>query len=381
MQNFIPDGENQYIEFKSEKVKAMTLAEEVIAFANSEGGEIWLGIEDDGSISGLSRCYEEDIMNICRTNCIPPITPKYERIHINDCDIAKVIIPKGKDKPYYTTNNKYYIRVGSTKRIASREELLRLFQASGAFHFDLIEVDRSKIIDLDMNQISDYFSRYQISFLDEPESERFRLMAASDILTENHKPTVAGLLIFGISPERSLPASGISFAHFEGNEITENLIDKKNIKGSLDRQIDNCLASIKANLMTASTIIKAKRVEMPHYPDTVFRELLVNACVHRNYSLHTANIRIFIFANRIEFISPGLLPNGVSIEKLSVGTSFPRNPILVRFMENLGYMDKLGRGLPMVCREASKLGFMVEFIESGQEFKVVLPLPNRAAIS
>jgi len=377
LENIIPEIENQYIEFKSEKVKAMTLAEEIIAFANSEGGEIWLGIEDDGSPSGLSRCYEEDIMNICRTNCIPPITPKYETLHVNNYDIAKVIIPKGKDKPYYTSNNKYYIRVGSTKRIASREELLRLFQASGAFHYDLVEVDKSKILDLDLNQISDYFSRYQISFLDEPESERLRLMAASDILTEKHKPTVAGLLIFGISPERSLFASGISFAHFEGKEITEKLIDKKNITGSLNRQVDNSLASIKANLLTASNIIKTKRIDMPNYPDIVFRELIVNACVHRNYALHTANIRILIFENRIEFISPGLLPNGVSIDKLPVGTSFPRNPTLVRFMENLGYMYKLGRGLPMVCRETSKLGLKVQFIESGQEFRVVLPLPEK----
>ncbi len=118
----IPERENQYIEFKSESVKAMPLAEEIVAFANSEGGEIWLGIEDDRSISGLSKNYEEDIMNICRTLCIPPIKPEYEQFEIQSRPVARVLIPKGKDKPYYTNRHKYFIRIGTTKRVASHEE-------------------------------------------------------------------------------------------------------------------------------------------------------------------------------------------------------------------------------------------------------------------
>jgi len=117
----------KYIEFKSEAVKATTLAEEVVAFADSEGGEIWLGVADDGSISGLSRSYEEDVMN-------------------------------------NTSQHKYFIRVGSTKRVASREELIRLFQASGALHYDILEVERAQLTDLDLGQIGQYFNRYQISF-------------------------------------------------------------------------------------------------------------------------------------------------------------------------------------------------------------------------
>ncbi len=145
--------------------------------------------------------------------------------------------------------------------------------------------------------------------------------------------------------------------------------------GSLPRQVDNALAAIKANRAVASTILGSKRVECPHYPDKVFRELLVNATVHRNYSVIGSQIRVFMFADRIEFISPGRLPNTVSIEKLSVGTSFARNPLLVRLMENLGYMDKLGRGLPMVWQEAKKLGKDVLFEDSGESFKVTLQWP------
>jgi len=181
----IPESESQYIEFKSESVKAMDLAEEIVAFANSEGGEIWLGVEDDGAVTGLIRSYEEDVMNICRTSCIPPITPDYESIEINDRMVARVRIPKGKDKPYYTSRYKYFIRVGTTKRVASREELLRLFQASGAIHYDLVEMTKARLTDLDLGQIAEYFNRYQLAFLEEPESENCALWPIPTFLVKN----------------------------------------------------------------------------------------------------------------------------------------------------------------------------------------------------
>ena len=368
----IPTSETPYIEFKSESVKATDLADEMIAFANGEGGEIWLGIDDDGSVKGISRSYEEDIMNICRTACIPPLTVEYHQVPVGNAAVARIIVPKGKDKPYYSSRHKYYIRVGTTKRVASRQELLRLFQASGAIHYDIVEIDRAKPGDLDLSQVASYFSRYQFEFTEVSEPERIRLMANTDILGETTNPTLAGLLIFGIAPERFIPGSGIALAHFEGSAITDSLIDKQNIFGPLPRQVEGAVAAIKTNMVVSSRINGLKREDAPHYPDKVFRELVTNACVHRNYSISGSTIRIFIFSNRIEFISPGPLPNTVKIEKLAVGVSFARNPTLVRFMENLGYVDKLGRGLPMVCQEAKKLGRQVHFQEIGKEFKVTL---------
>ena len=370
----IPTSENQYIEFKSEQVSSKELAEEIVAFANAEGGEIWLGIDDDRRVSGISRSYEEDIMNICRTAVIPSLRPSYTEFEIDQKRIAKISIPKGLDRPYYTSKNKYCIRVGSTKRIASREELIRLFQASGLFHYDLIELDQATYSQLNLSEIADYFDRYQISFTLENEEEKKRLIQISDLTGSHGKPTVGGLLLFGISPERVLPQSGISFAVFRGNEIGSDLLDKKTFHGNLPRQIDNGLAAIKAVIAVPSTIKGTQRVEENHYPDKVYRELLVNACVHRNYSITGAQIRVFIFQDRIEFISPGRLPNTVSVEKLPIGTSFARNPLLVRFMENLGYMDKLGRGLPMVCQAAKKMGKKIKFIDEGEEFRVILEL-------
>lgn len=378
--NKIPKRENQYIEFKEEQVSSRDLADEIVAFSNAEGGEIWLGVRDDGKAVGLSRSHEEDVMNICRTAVIPPVQPEYEDLWFDAGDgedsirIARIKISKGVDRPYYTTRNRYYIRVGTTKRIASREELIRLFQASGLFRYDLIELDQAGLVHLNLSQAADYFSRYRISFAEESEEERIRLLRASDILGEHDKPTVGGLLVFGISPERLLPQAGISLAVFEGHEIGEKLLDKKFFAGPLPLQVDNALVAIRANIATPSTIRGAKRIEKAGYPDKIFRELLVNACVHRNYSIIGAQIRVFLFQDRIEFISPGRLPNTVNVEKLIVGTSFSRNPLIARLMENMGYMDKLGRGLPMVYQEAVKLGKQISFVDEGEEFRVTLEL-------
>ncbi|SDB48189.1 ATP-dependent DNA helicase RecG [Desulfonatronum thiosulfatophilum] len=370
----LPQSENQYVEFKSEKVAAKDLTEEIVAFANGEGGEIWLGVEDDGQVSGLSRTYEADVMNICRGAVRPPLTPEYTEFVVDAKTVARIIIPKGPDRPYATSRDRYLVRVGSTKRIASREELIRLFQASGFFHYDLVPLDQARTAHLDHSAIEEYFSRYRISFSGESEEEKTRLLAASDITDANAKPTVGGLLVFGINPESILHQAGIAFAHFKGLELESDLLDKKIFGGSLPRQVDNALAAIKANIPIGSTITGTRRMDAPHYPDKVFRELLVNAVVHRNYSIIGSQIRVLLFADRIEFLSPGRLPNTVTIEKLSVGTSFARNPLLVRLMGNLGYMDRLGRGLPMVCQEPGKLNKSVTFEEAGEVFRVVLEM-------
>jgi len=187
--------------------------------------------------------------------------------------------------------------------------------------------------------------------------------------------TIAGMLLFGSNPSKHLPQNGISFAYFRGKSINEELIDKQNVDGNLDYQVDTGVAVLKNHLSKPSTIVGAKRVDTIYrYPDKVFRELLTNAVVHRNYAIIGSRIRLFLFEDRLEVISPGRLPNTVTIEKLRFGVSFATNPVIVKFMENMNYIDQLGRGLPMVYQEAMNNGKKVVFEEIGEEFKVTLEL-------
>lgn len=256
-----------------------------------------------------------------------------------------------------------------------QSELMRLFQQSGVFHFDVNGVAGASIIDLNLAKIDRYFNRYEIDFTRESEADKITLLKNTDILDEEGKATVAGLLVFGIDPQRYLLNAGISFAHFNGDDITAELIDKQNIDNTIDYQVDTTLSIIKNNLLQPSTITGTKRVDTRFiYSDNVFRELLVNACVHRNYAIAGSRIRVFLFTDRIEFISPGRLPNTVTIEKLKAGVSYAVNPVIVKFMENLRYIDKLGRGIPMVCKEVEKNNKQVTFKEWGEEFRVTLSL-------
>ncbi len=375
IQAILATPENNAVEFKTDAVRPESIAREMVAFSNTQGGIILIGMDDDGKTLGLSpdKNYEEWIMNIARNNVVPAIQVEYQEYDLENKTIAAVNVPRGKDKPYQTLGAKYLVRVGSTNRTASQTELLRLFQATGSFHFDATPVQETSIKDLNLSKIDSYFDRYGIAFSHETEEDKILLIKNSDVLTEEGEVTVGGMLIFGLAPTRHLPQAGIAFAHFPGTEINGELIDKQNINGTLDYQIDTCLAVIKNNWRQLSTIVGTKRAKPNFiYTDKVFRELLTNACVHRNYAIHGSQIRVFMFDDRLEFRSPGRLPNTITIEKLKVGVSYAVNPILVKFMENLRYIDRLGRGLPMVYREATTNNQSVEFKEVGEEFWVVL---------
>lgn len=367
-------GENASVEFKQGNVRAEGLAREMIAFSNSYGGTIVVGVDDEGKILGVDgdKNYEEWVVNISRNNVIPPIHVSCHWVTLQGKGILLVEVPKGKDRPYQDNSGRFYVRVGSTNRIASLYELMRLFQQGGFYHYDGTEVEGALETSLNQTAIDRYFHSFDIQYIEMDREEQLSLLKNTDIVSEQGTVTIAGLLMFGINPQRFLRNASISFAHYCGDEISGELIDRKTIEGTLPDQVDATLQVIKNNILAPSTIVGLKREERVQYPDRVFRELIVNACVHRNYSIQGSRIRIFMFNNRLEFISPGRLPNTITPDKLKSGVSYAVNPIIVKFMENLRYMDKLGRGLPLVYREAIKQGKRVVFEEIGEEFKVSL---------
>ncbi len=375
--HLIEKGENSSVEFKSADVRPESIAKEIVGFANSQGGVILLGVTDSGQIVGINDNikYDELISNLCRNNVIPALDCDFYLAKLSGTTIGVIEVPKGFDKPYQTNNGKFLIRINSTLRTASQGELLRLFQQVGMFHFDLTEVTNTSVSDLNLYKIDNYFEKYGIKITEESREEQINILKNADILSANSLMTVAGCLIFGINSTKHLVQSGITFARFEGNEISAELLDKKEFEGNLDSVIDNCVNVILNNIATPSDIVGNKRVDKnKSWTQKAFRELIANACIHRNYSIIGSKIRVFMFNNRIEIISPGRLPNTVTIEKLKIGVSYSINPVIVKFMENLGYIDKLGRGLPMVYRESLQILKNIEIKEIGEELKVTLEL-------
>lgn len=375
LQTLLQQGENNAVEFKSAGVSVDGLAKEIVAFANTLGGSILIGVEDNGSISGVNNApqIEEWVTNICRQNVIPPIQVTINIERSDNSDVIHIEVPKGKDKPYQTNKSQYLVRVGTTNRTASPQELLRLFQQAGVFHFDATGIAKTTINDLNTSKLDKYFEQYGVDFSNESDKER--LLINTDLMTSEKEVTVAGLLVFGINPQKYLHNASISFAHFMGNTLSDDLLDKQVIEGTLDYQIDKCLATIKNSIKHPSVIQGAKTVDTHFlYPEKVFREIIVNACLHRNYAILGSRIRVFLFDDRLEIRSPGRLPNTVTVEKMKAGVSYASNPVLLKFMENLRYIDKLGRGIPMVNQTAIQNNKQLDLEETGEEFILTLSL-------
>lgn len=374
IKQMIAQGENAQLEFKGRDVRPESIAREMTAFANTLGGTLLIGIDDDGSVSGIGDAHlEEWIANISRNNIVPALQPLIEHVPVAGNTVCVVTVPKGKDKPYQTLDGKYWLRVGSTNRTATKEELSRLFQQAGLVHFDTAPVADTGVEGIDPRLVDEYYrTYYETAFLDMPEEEQQNLLQNADILTElegRQVVTVGGLLMFGKYPQRRLPHSSIMFAVFKGKDITEDLADKKEILGTLPELIDKTVALVQLFLPTPSTIEGTRRTETVLIPLKVIREAIVNAVVHRDYSLSQRKIQVHVFSDRVEITSPGKLANTLTLEKIRYGNSAPRNIFLVKFLDNMRYFDGLGRGIPMMLKLMQE---RIAFEEIGALFKVTL---------
>jgi ATP-dependent DNA helicase RecG len=376
-------GENSFVEFKEERVHPDSLAKEMAAFANTEGGTVFIGINDDGTIGGIARPdLEEWVFNVARNNVKPALLPLFEMIVYQGQKIARVLVNKELSGPF-SVAGKYYIRAGSTSRECSKEELGRLFQRTRQVHFEETPIYDANETHLDREKIQEYFKQvYELDLSQENTSAFKNLLQNSGILTADGFATVVGLVMFGkrysslIPPvhytQKFLPQAGAVYAHYAGNEITDELLDSVHFEGTAPDLVEKISEKVLLRLATPSKIEGLKREEKIALPRKVLREALVNAVTHRDYSLH-GKIRTFQFDNRLEVISPGGLPNSVTVEKMKVSYSIHRNPLIVKFMENLRYLDGLGRGVPMIFREMKRLNAPVpEIVADESQVKLII---------
>jgi len=380
--NIIRQGESKRVEFKAELDRPERIAEEITAFANMEGGMILFGVGDDGVVVGLSpsnrarglRADEEYLINIARNNCEPGLLIEVDEVDVGGKKVLVLGVPIGWDKPYRVKHNsKYFIRVGSTKREATREEQFRLFQAGDFLKYDFFPIGFTTMDDIDKDKVLRYFSRiYEREFQGEVDEN---LLVNLDIFTRvmgEPRTTVGGMLAFGKEPQRFLPQSGIDLARYAGTEISHEIIDRTNLDGTLDELIDGTVAFVKRNTRNAGTIVDTKRVDVSEYPMDVVREVITNAVAHRDYSIAGSRIRVFIFEDRLEIISPGRLPNTINLENIAY-RQYSRNRLLMEYLLKLGYVERLGTGIILILRRMLEYcGREPEFDERENEFLVRL---------
>ncbi len=345
----IKNGESSKVEFKTEDVHPVSLAEEIVSFANFEGGIILVGINDNGEITGCSKKgTEEFIINVCRNNVRPALIPVIERIVIDEKIIYAVSINK-EATACATSKGLFFIRVGSTKQIPTQQELLRLFQRKNLLQFDETPVLKAKVESIDLNKIDSYLRQLGLTPLnrDEHASLIHELLNLSIIVDIDNRfyPALGALLAFGKNPQAYFPSYTILCGAYAGNDITAPVIREKELKGSLDELIDNTMAFFQFTIAQDHTLEnETRRKDTYRFPLEALREAVVNSVCHRDYTISGSAVRIFIFNNSIEIRSPGGLPNTLNLQSMHY-RQFTRNQMVASFLAGYGYMEKRGKGI------------------------------------
>ncbi|MBC2695884.1 MAG: HTH domain-containing protein [Desulfobacteraceae bacterium] len=359
----IAPGEDSTRQFKVDVCNVDSLASEMVAFANSDGGTIFIGVADDGSMPGLLPKnvvrINQLISNAASQHVRSPLTVQTENVQLSTGRIVIVLtVPKGIDKPYFDKNGVIWLKCGADKRrINSKEELRRLFQFSDQFHADELPT-KAGIDKLDKLRFRDFIRDvYKLNFPDDPR-DLIQLLQNMSLATDTGCLNLAGVLLFTERPEWIKPQFVVKAIRYPGNEIhVSDYLDTEDFSGPLSKIFDDSLSFVMRNMHKVQNGRGVNAPGLPEIPEAVFEELLVNALIHRDY-LVSAPIRLFIFDNRIEIISPGHLPNNLTVERIRAGISNIRNPILVSFVaKGLLPYHGLGSGIKRALEKWRDIDF------------------------
>ncbi|MDB4304158.1 putative DNA binding domain-containing protein [Desulfosarcina sp.] len=369
----ISNGENSGVEFKRDDIRPEQLGKEIVALANLRGGQILLGVEDDGTISGIQRPnLEEWVMDTVFAKKVHPmILPFYEEVLMADGKrVAVISFSQGTAKPYVLRHNNRedpYIRVGSTSRLASREQQARLFASGGILHPETLPVSGTSFASLDSERMKDYLKNV-ISDPEIPEIESawIRRLVGMGFMTETSDArtvcTIAGLLLFGIAPRKFMRQAGIRLMVFEGmskeyKSLTDEVIDGPLVaRWTIDEEGKRALVSHGVIDMFAEKIRPfvsidesdidddMRRSKQWMYPWEAIREAVINAIAHRDWT-RSVDVEVTVYSDRLEVISPGALQNSMTVEKMIAGQRSPRNPLIVEVLRDYGYVDARGMGV------------------------------------
>jgi ATP-dependent DNA helicase RecG len=376
-------GEDTGHQFKADVTNALALGSEIVAFANASGGQMFIGVADDGAPqphdSASVRRLNELVAN-ASTNCVrPAINPVTENVAVGGGVVVVVTVPEGLSKPYMDNSGAIWVKSGSDKRrVTSREEMQRMFQAAQLLHGDDIPVPGTSIADVDL----DYFRHFFRTRFDE-ELEQQNLSLAQVLsnmrLLADDRLTVTGVLLFAKEPQTLLPVFNVKAISYPGTDIHASLyLESADIFGRIDAEFEGSMAFVLRHLRREQEGQGINSLGEIEIPKIVLEELLANALIHRDYFV-SAPIRIFIFDDRIEIISPGHLPNNLTVANIRSGTSNMRNPILSSFATRILPYRGLGTGILRALREYPEIEFDDD--PDRNEFRVVIKrrpaaLPN-----
>lgn len=387
--DIVNTGETSNVQFKEKLPNRESVANEIVAMSNSLGGVILIGVRDvTGELVGLSlkeiEEYDRTISEIAdNITPIVYITTEVVKMEIEEGksrNILVVQVKEGTNKPYKTAKGKIYVKQGSNKRLLTdNAEIMRLFQESGNLLADEMAVHGTSIDDIDKEVFSRYFQKEFGETFQEKGLTYEKALKAKRILIDG-EISLAGLLFFGRDPQTIKPAFTIKAISYVGNDISGTQYRDKpsDFKGTIPELFKTAISFFKKNLQSIQSGQDFNSVGELEISEIALTELVQNALVHRDY-FKNSPIRILIFDDRIEIISPGKLPNSLTVEDIKYGNPVIRNNQLVAFASHTMPFSGLGSGIrrALTAHPDIKLTNDTE----GEQFKVEIPRPIKEDIS
>jgi ATP-dependent DNA helicase RecG len=347
----IQKGESSTVQFKERLPNQESLAQEMSAFSNGLGGLIIIGVNDKtGALNGLSfqeiQSTNQQLVNVASQSVFPSIIITTETVNVNGSNLIVVGIKEGISKPYKDRLGSIYIKNGSDKRrVTSNDEISRLLQSSKAMFADEMPIQGTSVADVDLEYYKGFIKRKYNKDFEDLGIEIRQSLENLNLLKEGSL-TLAGLLFFSSNrhkfrPQFSIQCVSVNATTLTGNTFTDN---EPPFEGNMKGVFDKTISFIERNLRKVPVGDTFNSQTVWEIPYEVFEELIVNSLIHRDYFINST-IKVFIFSDRIEIVSPGKLPNSLTVENITSGVSISRNPILQTMAQQTLPYKGLGTGV------------------------------------
>lgn len=358
VQILVQEGEGLTVEFKEHFTPRID--EDIVAFANTKGGVILLGVRDDRTVSGekLTNDMKARINSVAR-NCNPPVQVKIKQLQ----NIIAIEVPQGEEKPYNCSSG-YFRRLDGTTQKMTNHELRIMFQEHEKISFEEKTNRSVSWKDISREKIRNFLKEADISI---------RKIIPQNILTslslvQKGRITNAGALMFASRVDKFIPHAESIFAAFKGTDKT-NIYDRNDVKDDLLIQFNEAVAFLKKHLNVRSEIRGFDRSDIYEIPLDALREAVVNAIVHRNYTINGTSIYVRIFDDRVEIENPGGLPNGITKRDFAK-SSVRRNPLIADLFNRMGKVERMGSGIDRMRNLMRDAGLKEPVFEMDEFFRV-----------
>ena len=371
--------ESKTLEFKRDLSSPRNVLKTLVAFANSAGGKVVIGVDDTGKVVGVDDPLgeEERLCNLIADAISPRLIPNVELMSVGERTLLVAEVFPSSSRPHHLRSlgleHGVYLRLGASNRQAGPDWIAETQRAAAGQVFDEQPQPELTRVDLDLAAMARLFGAGRT--LDDKSLQTLKLLRPDQ---GRLVPTRGAVLLFAPERERYFPDAWVQCGRFRGTDKTE-IFDQQDIHACLPDAVDAIELFLKKHAFKSARFGAMRREDVWSIPLTILREAIVNALVHSDYAQRGTPIRVAFFDDRIDIESPGLLLPGMTVEDMKSGVSRIRNPVIARVFRELHLIEQWGSGIRRIFAEATRLKLpepLLAEIATGLRLSIFLAHPH-----